>query len=116
MSEKIRDIHIPLFRESQVNKRLDANDQPTGEIIPFKEVLQTNMSAAIEAALGAFGDDESKPMAFVCFTQKDGDERKIGIACFPFNHDDTEELNVNLYMDIKPKFTIVGKTWVDEEK
>ena len=103
-----RKIYVPLFKETQVNKCLDDNEQPTGEIIPTLEVLQENMSAAMEAAMGAFGDE--KTLAFLCFMHQENGEKKIGICCFPFNHEDDEELIVDISgIPVKPKFTVVGK-------
>jgi len=108
MSDKIRTIHVPIFMETKINKRYD-NDMPTDEIIPSLEVLQTNISLAVETFMN-ISSEADRPMIFMCVAQKTEDDRKMGICCFSFNHDDIEELVVDISnIAVNSKFTIVGK-------
>jgi hypothetical protein len=108
MSTRVRTITVPIFNESQVNKHYDENDMPTAEITPTVDVLKINISSSIESAMNTFGEEDT--IIFMCVMQKTTDNRKLGICAFPFNHDDTDELVVDITgIEVKPKFTIVGR-------
>jgi hypothetical protein len=81
---KVRNLVVPTFYESQVNRVLDENDKPTGEIIPSNEVIKNNLGAAIDCAFESFVEDFGTAI-FVCVRQKVKDDHMIGMFCTPID-------------------------------
>jgi hypothetical protein len=108
-TSKFREVYVPIFREDQVNKRLDENGMPTNEIKPIKEILQDEVSYTISAALDAFGD-ENGPFIFMCVMEKTDVGAVIGIMGTNINTGNPDELNIKIpKMTLSPKITISGK-------
>lgn len=104
-----RTIHMPTFKSSQINKRMDNNYMPTGEIISDNEVLVSNIAASVEAALSTYRDGIEDTIVFLCIRQKIENDHIIGIAAVPINEESTDVLNILIdRVYIKPQISIVG--------
>ena len=107
--ELTRTVHIPIFKSSQVNKRMDKDFMETGEIIPDNEVLTSNMVALAEGSLSAF-ENKRDTIIFICIRQKIENDYVMGMVSFPINEEGINTINIKIpEIDIKPQISISGK-------
>jgi hypothetical protein len=104
MSE-VRKVYVPCIREEQANQVYDDQGMPTGEILPFDEVIKTNLCHAVNAGISVLNDDDT--VIYFCVSQKTetGHVMTWCGTCLK----DNQEVEFVLPEIVLPKVTLTGK-------
>jgi hypothetical protein len=95
---KTRDIHVPSFRYSEVNKRTN------GTIRSHNEVIASNINSIIDTM-------ESEDAAFICCREKieNSDDYRYAIFAIPSEGNDVEIAQLS-YFNKMPTIILNGKS------
>jgi hypothetical protein len=98
-------IHIPTFKQTEVNKKED------GSLRSRKEIIKEEISIAIDAFMSS--PDEDADFILICGKEKlDNGDCQYGIAVMPINaNNDSEFVKVQM-----PNFTTLPIIFIDNGK